>query len=207
MRKNLVRRMFINKTNIVTLTTLRNMVKKDLIHDCVESIIPFAILGFLCINFKNTYVYLFFVLFLTMIIISFIKYIRKYVVVNKTCDYIIEHGIATKDEKIVWSNQKDCVLTETYITIYKKGTITCFKYSDIKEVTREIKYKYSGRVKEGIVYINFVVVGNVEIKIFMFSDDYKSFIPIYGITDIVPILQEKNSNIIVNDTIERSTIL
>lgn len=212
MRKNLVKRMFINKANIVTLTTLKNMINKDLIHDFIESIIPLAILIFLCINFKNAYVYLFFGLFFIAAIVSFIKCIRKYVTINKICDYITKEGIQDSNEKIVWSNQKDCVLTENHITIYKNGKIKCLKYSDIESVTREIKYIIGGRrvhegeLTEGMVFITFFTKNNEKIKIFMFSDDYVMYTPIYGITDIVPILQEKNSSIIVNDTIEHSTI-
>lgn len=83
----------------------------------------------------------------------------------------------------------------------------CFKYSDIKSVTREKEYS-SARHELIIctIYLNIYLKNDKKVRFLMNIENRGSFTPIYGIKDIVPILTEKNNDIIVNPNLKHSLI-
>lgn len=194
-------------TKYFTLNTICDDVKSDIIADLLPTTICGFIAGIVAIKKENIgFVFTSILLFVFTIIFGLILSIT-YWKFKSICNYLIKNKKIDKNKKVIWYNKKNCVLTEEFITIYEKRKIMCFKYSDIKSVTRE--KEYSSAHHELIIctiYLNIYLKNDEKVKILMNIENRRSFTPVYGIKDIVPILQEKNNDIIVNPNLKHSLI-
>lgn len=192
-----------------TLNTICDDVKSDIIADLLPTTICGVVAGIIAIKkgnigigFISIFLFVFTIIFGLILSITYWKF-------KSICNYLIKIKKIDKNKKVIWYNKKNCVLTEELITIYEKRKIMCFKYSDIKSVTREKDYSYSSARHELIIcniYLNIYLKNDKKVKILMNIDDNGSFTPVYGIKDIVPILTEKNNDIIVNPNLKHSLI-
>lgn len=169
--------------------------KNDIYAYILIWIIFFLILLYFAYRFNNYYLLFIDVVFLLsvfnrVIIHSNLKKIKEYLVKNK---------LINKIGKIDYWNEKSYFLTEKYVILIENNVVTCFEYNKIKKIRKEVTYTLKSRNNNIFEYLYLVLDNDCEYEFLISTTSIAS----ENFYDFTSYILEKNSNVIVEETITK----
>lgn len=126
-----------------------------------------------------------------LLVINNDRYVNNFL--KKVKKYLLEKSI--KQTEIFYWNEHCLLLTENYIFVYEDKNLVVCKYDEIESVkTEEFYTKTSEDYHKKHIYINIILNNEKKIEAQVYDENWGS---LCVKEDIVPLLIEKNPNIII----------
>ena len=169
--------------------------KNDIYVYIIIWIIFFLILLYLAYRFDN-----FYLLFIDLVFLFFV-YNRIIIYDNliKIKEYLVKNKLINKIGKIDYWNEKSCFLTEKYVILIENNVVTCFEYNKIKKIRKEVIYTLKSRNNNIFEYLYLGLDNDCEYEFLISTTSIAS----ENFYDFTSYILEKNSNVIVEETITK----